>query len=236
VWRKGNRWRVDLCLGKGKEARKLPEPDEKLADWLNKYHEYPFQLCDGRAVYHFDRSSPESEGSWKLWTTLRSDSVEAASSAAGSSGNASSAMAELAAYPSLAPSAQFDLTLDPKPSEGPAGTLLITSTARVDLGPGVYRKSRYWVDPSHGYAVVRYEHGDLAGKKDEAKPTGHDPDVYELEEFVKSPTGQWYPTTIRRKNAVHKTDKEGQEVLSDDVRTFYYDFKAELPDDLFKNK
>src|SRR5207247_2196166 len=87
-------------------------------------------------------------------------------------------------------------------------------------------RQRYWVDPQHSYALLRYEQD---GSPNALKWI----DV--MERLEQSPTGIWYPTMVRHEHS-GPAPKPGEpaQPLSISVTWFYVDFKAEMPDRLFE--
>jgi len=77
--------------------------------------------------------------------------------------------------------------------------------------------SRFWIDPARSFVAMEWELGDMP---------------YIVEELAQSPRGHWYPTRVRRKNAVRSADRAT--VLGDQIFHFFLDFDAELPDSLFE--
>jgi hypothetical protein len=53
-----------------------------------------------------------------------------------------------------------------------------------------------------------------------------------MEKLDKTPLGLWYPTVMRWKTGRLHTD--GKTMIRDQVKQFYLDFKADMPDSLFK--
>jgi hypothetical protein len=236
VWRKENRWRVELALANATiDNAEPPAPGvDPLAWWkrrLQKFHFVPVSACNGKAVYQVDFSPPDHTGkqqrTWKeLWK------VSPDQDAAGSVGQAGSVLPDLFAYPHLEiPSQQFEGRLDRAPKQGPADTVLLTAQATRYLGAYSYHQSRYWIDPLRSYVTIQHEFGDLRG------PLANDAAMMEKETYImerleQTPGGVWYPTRVRRKNCAAR--EPGGKLDLDLVTWFYMDFKAEVPDSLFE--
>ena len=120
--------------------------------------------------------------------------------------------------------------LELAPKEGPAGTILLrvrrvgqepprVKNAAGKLLPPVPDAYRYWVDPARGHAIVRW-----------AMIGGARPDTTIIDRMARSPSGVWYATRIRRKDAIRHSDG----TTSDQVHDIHVDFNVDLPDSLFE--
>jgi len=227
VWKKGRRWRIEV----GPAAALLEEPvpaNKEKKEWVREACRKGFfttaSVCDGKAIYEGNGSSDaKKRGTFEFVSTT--DGAHACSY-----GEAQVVMPFMRGYPPAfnQPNDRTEETLNLKPSEGPPNTLLVTSRL-VDMrshDPArTFTFSRFWLDPMRGYAVVRY---DLLFADPAVKPPT-DRDRQELmDQWEQTPGGLWYPTRV------------GEGSLLNGFKTgatwyhFFLDFKADMPDDLFK--
>jgi len=152
---------------------------------------------------------------------------------------------ELLAYPRtftvnlqlMASSSLVTAHLDPKGQNGPAESVRVELRYSHQGAPtdrALLRKEEYWLQPKYGYAVARHVLFFLVKGNDDP-PRKETRLVYEYDDFRQTPDGIWYPTVSRWKNAssAPNKNKPGGLEFQDEVRYFYLDFTAELPDELF---
>ncbi len=121
--------------------------------------------------------------------------------------------------------------LNLKPTDGPAGCILLTvgntsQEGRInEKGIGRPDEIRCWLDPERDYIVMRWDMvtRDDAGKEELVSSTI-------TEEVAKSPRGVWYATKIRRRNASMDVST-GKKF--DSFYQLYVDFDVDLPDAFF---
>jgi hypothetical protein len=128
------------------------------------------------------------------------------------------------------PDAQREFILDPKPSDGPPGTirLRVRDTRFPDPArPDLYR---LWVDPSHGYISLRSE---MSVFDSQNPPEIAFVDTMVMEDLRQSPSGFWYPGKVRR---ISSHFKAPQPANFDPVQIWKYhlEFDVPMPDELFK--
>jgi hypothetical protein len=233
VWRKKNRWRIEIAGPTAVTGNAEPPPPETdpLVWWkqrLQKFDLFAISACNGKAVYRVDFSPPDKTGkqqrTWKELWKVRPDQDMAGSCQAGP------LLPDLFGYPQLPiPSQQFEGKLERSPREGPADTVLLTAQlTHAEPTANVYHESRYWIDPLHSYVTAQYEMSDLRG------PLANDPivgkETFVMERLQQTPNGVWYPTLVRRKNCIKPEGQPAQ----DRVTRFYMDFKAPIPDSVFE--
>jgi hypothetical protein len=243
VWSKDDCWRVE----QGRRFRDMHAPPfdapaeppadvtDKMAWWKNHLKDFDFQpsgVCDGKAIYAPKRAPPgtmETQQStvWETWQTISPGTGRALAASFGPAGDF---MPEHYAY-SVAigePNRDTNVQLDPNPSEGPAGALLLKYRVH-STNLNVIPSCRYWVDPARSYVTLRYELGEAVDAK--AGPDAKWPDTYVLEELRQAPSEIWYATVVRRlwSGKVTSPDRRGSTVY-----WFFVDFKADTPDTLFK--
>ncbi len=222
VWRKGDRWRVDRCLGSD-----LPKPadGQDLGDWfaerVKRSEQIPLYICDGKTVY---RNHPRSRSDGKAirWQTGRAHAPQDLMSGLGVYSNLTYApyvkLVPLV-YPDLTPDPNAPFELDPQPANFPGCVLIKRSTLLTD---GSLAHHWCYIDPSKGHAVVRAAVFTLPPDRPASPEASSDCHSVLMEGFQRSPRGFWYPTVV------HNT-LEG-------VRTtvrYRFDFEAHLPDSLF---
>jgi hypothetical protein len=227
VWRKGDKWRVDICQPTERtDYVARVEPGTDMLKWwrerLKLFCTMPYLVCDGRQIdrcgIEMEDGKPASSG-WKLVEKVWDKDHTGVSSLCDSR----SYMVELRAYPpSLSAKSgtwpHCTIQLEPHGENGPAGSVrveILISDARKPLG----HKQQFWLDPQRNFVLVRQETTDL----DPASAANFG--IHELDDFRQSPRGVWYPTVIR-----WKTETGVQ------TRCYYLDFNVELPDELFKRQ
>ena len=120
------------------------------------------------------------------------------------------------------PSHDREFLLDPKPDDGPPGTirLRVRDTRFPDPGhPDLYK---LWINPAESYVSVRSETSVFASTN---PPKIAYVDTQIIESLARSPGGFWYPARVRRKTS----NFEGEQVTN-----FPLDFEARIPDELFR--
>jgi RNA polymerase sigma factor (sigma-70 family) len=222
VWRKGNRWRVEVPRSLP-PLRQPPAEPVTTAWWLKRCDEtefVPASVCNGAAVY---RQAGLARGAARQWEELWR--IRPDQDAAPSVVQAAKYLPELFGYPTPpVPSAQFTAELDRAPTDGPPGTVLVTATATSQLQANAYRRDRYWVDPLRGYVTLKRVIDDGPGDPPENKPRV----TYVMERLEQTPTGVWYPTLVRTTSAA------GTQRSPELLTWFFLDFTADLPDRLFE--
>jgi hypothetical protein len=238
VWCKGDCWRVEQGFARSRvhvPAEVLAAGAGKMTWWKEHLKDYDFEpsaVCDGKAIYapkgprRNEQRTPQNTV-WEVWANV--NHAEARMRAA-SFGPAGHYMPELYAYPCgiSAPYRDNSVELDPSPSVGPAGALLLKYGYRGSMANAI-SSCRYWVDPARSYVTLRYELGEPVGPK--AGPGARGPDTYVAEGLAQAPSGIWYATVVRRlgAGAPAATQKNASTVIR-----FFVDFKADMPESLFK--
>jgi hypothetical protein len=90
---------------------------------------------------------------------------------------------------------------------------------------------RYWIDPARSYVTLRYEVQVGEAMDAKAGPNAQGPDTYAMEDFRQAPSGIWYAAVVLRfpPSKTASPDKPSSVVIR-----FFVDFKADMPDTLFK--
>ena len=222
VWRKGEKLLVDRCgMEQYIQRRKMERVGKSVhvasaADLRNWWREYGDEIKSSGVLERLSRKQSDP-GRYRV---------------------------ELLAYPQIAINLQQAASaslvtahLDPKGQNGPAGSVrveLLYSHQGAATDRVLLRKEEYWLQPKYGYAVARQEVFSLS-KVDDDPPRKETRLVYEYDDFRQTPGGIWYPTVSRLKYAswAPNKNKPGGLEFHDEVRYFYLDFTAELPDELF---
>lgn len=240
VYRKGDKWRFSLCWPGDRYVRgdELPLETKRLNAWWkqrrDQYRLNPVMICDGRHVYEADYGSSPTPAFTSVETVRVGQGHEAAQSRI----DTSTHMIEFQIFPDLNSYVQTELSLDDNPTEGPAGSILVTRSY-PNANPNAFQTTKYWLDPSLGYAVVKYEDSDCRSL--ESAPNVHPSQrrpACEFKDFQQSPQGIWYPTIVVNKNATRNNPKDsdppGSKPTYSDKTTYYHlDFTADLTNDLF---
>jgi hypothetical protein len=226
VWRSGNRWRFER--GSVKPTYRHPEPPvpgtDMVAWWKEQYHQFdfiPLAVCDGETVYRSDLA--ESNRRERVWSAVHRIAPDLQPGEAFKSSlpiwhRMNQFMPEFFGYPDLQiPRQHFEGRLDPRPDQGPEGTVLLNIRATRDHGPWAFRNFRYWMDPARDYVSVQFEWDGATGPDGEPAPA----ESFMIQEVERSPQGIWYPTVVHDERR-------------DSRKWFYLDFDAEFPDELFK--
>ena len=236
LWRKGPQWRLEMGLPTPKaveaaaairDAETLPD-DFGTAPWwsnlLGHFDICPKEVCDGKTIYRTRSSDPE-----KLeWEFVEQSSPDVTLVR----GSAAEFAIERHAYPLLMiPSERFRGTLRAPPEHGPPGSVtLIVVPAKIDR-EGCIVTHLFQLDPGRGYVALQRSVYEQTIGADGFVEDISIREQYVNEQFLQSPDGTWYPTIVRRKNALD-LDNDGTKE-SDEVYRFWVDFDAEMPDSLF---
>lgn len=237
IWRKGDKWRVEMGVLPDDAAKSLTSQQQRLRYWhehLAQAEPLPLMVCTGRRVYRCRLEENNGRSVPGRWEVVRTVSAGRGHAAADSFGDAGYNLVELVAYPSVAAAPDRTIALDPAGRGGPPGSVLIeeTLTSRDPRFDSAYHKTRHWLDPERRFVALKTELSDCP-EVDRDPCRVHKADVYELEAFRQSPRGIWYPTQVRRKNAMADKDKHGVTHYVDEVTHYELDFPVQLPDDLF---
>ena len=118
------------------------------------------------------------------------------------------------------PSHDRAMLLEPKPDNGPPGTIRLrvrdTSSSEPEH-PDLYK---LWLDPAAGYIAVRSETSGSVERTIEAVRSS----MRWRWRIQHVPGGFWYPTQVRRKTS---------NLDSEQVWKYFLDFEKPIPDDLF---
>ena len=238
IWRKGDKWREESSLRR-EDAPPLrkPRPGEDMVLWwkdnLKHMHGHPFRVCDGSQVFEYERPQQREgsdAGKWKWIAYAEFGKRRDGARLPGLCSN----LIELEVYPEIGSAGRFVGETDA--TKATAGPGLPPNEQRnlktlFEVNSGFARNAQSWLDPDHGFAVVRSKTHfppDPTPQKN-AKVASIEVQVEEFDEFKRTPRGIWYPTLVRRKSQ----KRDGTPVLGVLTTHFAIDFNSELPDKLF---
>jgi hypothetical protein len=238
MYRKGDKLRADyVCSWNGDlSAVKRPGDDEDLGKWwyqqVKFFRMYPQYVMRGSTLYTSTEKSLENpDGS--VDSEIVSVDIHNYNSKLGETFPPEWSMRpEFALRPPLGVGGQqFEPILELKPTEGPAGCILLrvrhtSSESRInDKGVGLADATRYWLDPQRDYIVMRW---DMLVTDDDGKEQIHESDT--TEEVARSPRGVWYATKVRRH---FPRPAPNGEKMEDQVYHMYVDFDVDLLETFF---
>jgi hypothetical protein len=237
LWRKGPQWRLEMGMPTPEAVEAVAairdtetHPDDfGTAPWwnglLSRFDIWPKEVCDGEAIYRTRSSDTEKLG-WE-WVEHSSPDVTLVR------GSAAEFAIERHAYPLLMiPSERFRGTLDEHPKHGPPGSVtLVVVPAHIDAGSHIVTYL-FQLDSERGYVALQRDVFEQTLGDDGFVKEMSVRERYVNEQFQQSPDGTWYPTVVRRKNALD-LDNDGKKE-SDEVYRFWVEFDAEIPDSLFE--
>ena len=225
VWRKGRKWRAELIHP---VAGNWPPPKEAGEDWW-KAHEPEFSfavlaICDGEKVRYYRPKGDAGNPAPKEPPPVELSMTQAIDPSDDPFMPWPHLLPEQLAHPSIWPPTEGrEITAEAKPLDGPPGTIRVRvrDTRFPDDGthPDLYK---LWIDPLENYASIRTESSVF---KASGPPHLEFIDTQVVEALAKSPGGYAYPTRVRR------TTSNSPAVQ---VTRFYLDFKADIPDELFR--
>ena len=253
VWRKGNKWRIDVCQAEGTlpQNKSGAMPPDGLG-WGNPFAEElklrwagPNLICDGRMVYQNTRdavtswyNNPKAKGPPPATWHAAPPNVAPQQLLSGAENDylpcAEYARIASLVYPDLVPIINSGFEFDPRPADAP-GCVLVRNS--VPLTNGTVAQVRHYIDPARGCAVVRKEVFDLPPAAPVDPSDAVDRDTYHMEDYEQSPQGFWYPRLIRYENTSKprgQDQKAGSEARHSEITVHYhFDFRVEIPDSLF---
>jgi hypothetical protein len=240
IWRKGLNWRVERLVPIGEKTKQSAKnrnvktnlPDDVNAEWF-KVHQTEF------------RGVPEGMGNGKInwWIQLSDDwmpgtpinpkdvtrekvrpPVDSPYPVAGQK-----MLPEHAGHPAweiYPPGPDCKLVLDATPGDGPENTLLLICRNTNKDWPTISYHCRFWLDPNADY-LARKSELTVHDNKDLSKIAFFH--VQEIEASQTSPQGIAYPTKVREFTVDEKDQRTSEKLYS-----YYVDFDAEIPDNLFE--
>jgi hypothetical protein len=230
VWRKGDKWRVEIYLFRG-DLRDLrtPAPGEDIIGWWKGQMEgkdaefHPLFVCDGAQIWRHDKEAG--------WNRERHVAPGKGHNAAMSMG-ANSYLLELHAYPRIGADGRFvgDPAQDSKNGTADSrGESQESVRSLFQVRNADALNERLWLDPEHGFAAVRSEINFPLSPEEMQEPNPVVAQVDEFDVFRQSTRGVWYPTLWRSR----QVRRDGTQAYSGRSVHFAVDFRAEIPDQWF---
>ncbi len=219
VYRKGRKWRVESLIPVVKDWTAIPK-DADAAWWrknLDSFTRMVSAICDGERVYYY---SPEGNifGKDAKVPKVKLHMTQALNLSDEPLMPWPDKFPEHISHTNVwQPSHDREILLEPKPDDGPPGTirLRVRDTRSPDpKHPDLYK---LWLDPARGYVALRSETGGFEPKIEFI-------DTMLMENLARSPSGFWYPTRVRRKTS----DSDAEQVWK-----YFLDFETPIADDLF---
>jgi hypothetical protein len=235
IWRKGPKWRIErLSHGKTDWA---PQPDADTAWWKEHERDFAFIpqiICDGKADWRYYLVDE-----WKPGTPVPKPGVPDPRVGQTVGPNqlmgpgddpvlpfwCQALLPEQVGHLNEAigrPDNDREFLVEPEPKDGPPGAIRFRGRDTNPRAVGVPDHFRFWVDPTTNYLSMRAEIR-VGEPADPTKVAWIDTHI--LEALARSPKGYAYPTRARQ------ITHNGQHEV---VRTFFVDFDAQLPDELFQ--
>lgn len=225
TWRKGDCWRIEQSFSDPQDDEELWERElpgdgvDRREFWMQQAREtrfYPVMVCDGRNIYRFKR---EYSDVTQPRITFRTTTAELDPQYYDRS---------VAMLPLYTPAPELEGHCAPlggasphitqrliaEPADGPEGTVLVER--EYDNRRGQTHKQdidRYWIDPVHGFLVMRYDMVDLDSDPPKVISSRT------IGSYAQSPSGYFYPTVLQY--------PEGG------TRQYYVDFDVDIDDAIF---
>jgi hypothetical protein len=233
VWRKGQRWRVEMARPRTTTKAAIVEfytkgpNDVDLAYWKEREKDIIFEagaLCDGQTIWYYNYKPQVMHHDQPYSSQLESVTSQAVTGAADDPMMPwPHLMPEQLSHPSVyVPDSDREFFLDPKAGDGPPNTVRLrvrNSRSKDPQRPDLYR---LWVDPEKNYLSLKSETSVFDGGNIQGKIAFVD--TYTLADVARSPSGFWYPTRVLRKTS----DFNGEQVTR-----FALDFEIAIPESLF---
>ena len=231
VWRKGDKWRVELYLFRG-DPRDLhsPAPGEDIIGWWkgqmkgNDAEFHPLFVCDGSRIWRYSKEAG--------WNRARFVAPGKGHDAATSFADANRYLLEFHAYPRIGAGGRFvddpaqgskkAATDSPRKPQKSVRTLFQVGNAEI-------LNERLWLDPDHGFATVRSESDFHLSPEEVQERNPVVTAVDEFDMFRRTPRGVWYPTLWRSK----QFRRDGTQAYAGQAVHFAVDFRADIPSELF---
>ncbi len=226
IWRKGRKWRVEQLLPVSKKPPQIPG-DADAAWW--KAHQGDFTVrvkavCDGEKVYYYRaEGSPFAEDA-KGPPRVKLHMTQAVHTRDDSFMPWPDMFPEHLSHPAVfQPTHDRDFLLEPKPADGPPGTLRLRVRDTRFPDPGHPDLYKLWIDPAASYVAVRAEMSVFIASTNATKIAYVQTKM--MEGLARAPSGSWYPTRVRRKTSDLNTEQ---------VWKYHLDFEARIPDEIFR--
>jgi len=227
VWRKGRKWRVETLIP---GPRKWPAvPRDASSTWWKEHEcDYMFilgSICDGEKIYYYDAERNIFAPDIKEPPPVKLSMTQAINPSDDPFMPWPHLFPEHFAHPSVwQPTQDREFLLDANPTDGPPGTVRLRVRDTRSSEPGRPDLYKLWIRPAENYVVARSETSVL-------EPGGANPskvayvESMVMEGLVRSPSGYWYPTRVRRKTSNFNTEQ---------VRKYHLNFEVPMPDEMFR--
>lgn len=187
-------------------------------------------ICDGKQWWS------KHLGTWKMMKKIPNSSTEEFCRL-----NAQWFYLENLTYPFLTATPEFDLVVQKDRADGPIGCILVERIASPGADPKLVhrytpRREQYWLDPSRNFALVKRVLTDIEAPESECHSKGiakHIESTYE--DFKQSPSGVWFPTTIKTTGTIWV--KQINPIIVEPLDQHWkvdVDFSDSIPNDLFE--
>jgi len=250
VWSSGFRWRVDRTYGYWMPpGEPIPTGADPATWWKQKAETLQFQpenRCDGKWEWRYDAKSRNptpadiaagASRKLRVIESIEKKRMYPVRKESFREGYPICLMGHPTNGFSMPPPSGlgiyqgFVAGVDAKPKSGPPGTILLQvrnpdwKPVKSEHGYRSPQMWRLWFAPDKGYLLVRCE--ELVSQDGKEEITGGSV----IEQATQAPDGRWYPTVVRRFNAIGFVGSDKNE---DMILRFYYDFEADIPDSLFE--
>lgn len=191
-------------------------------------HEVP-EICDGREYWS------KSLGGWQLMKEFPNTPLQEFCQL-----NGDWPYIENMTYPRLAATIDFELKVRADQTDGPEGCILVEKIATANADPFAVhrfmpRREQFWLDTHRDYALVKHVRTDVQASEAECRSNGIPKHTeHHYSDFEQSPSGLWYPTTIKATGTmwVQQTDPVVA-VPADQHWTVEVEFAENYPQNLF---
>ena len=224
VWRKGRKWRVETLLPISKKWPLFPS-DADAAWWKKHQLDYTPQvqaICDGEKVYYY-RAEGNLRGLPRDRHALKLTMTQAINPSDDPFMPWPDMFPEHLGHPDVwQPTHDRDFLLDPKPADGPPGTVRLKYATPALPSRRVPTSTSSGSVPERSYIAVRSRRA-CSNRRNPPKVAYVDTRI--LEGLARSPSGSWYATRVRRKTSDFNTEQ---------VWTYHVDFEVQMPDEMFR--
>ncbi|QEH35772.1 hypothetical protein OJF2_43290 [Aquisphaera giovannonii] len=224
IWRKGRKWRVESLFPTARSPQPVPR-DADGAWWtehLDQFTRVVQAICDGDKVYYYRLEGDLSMGDGQP-PRVSLNMSQAINASDDPFMPWPDSFPEHLSHPNVwLPTEERTFSVEPKPDDGPAGTIRVRVSDIRFPGPARPDLYKIWVDPAKGYVAMKVETAILESLN---PPKVAYIDAHVVEDLARAPGGAWYPTRVRRLTSNPKSEQASR---------FDLDFRTPIPDDLFR--
>jgi hypothetical protein len=225
MWRKGRKWRVEQLLPDPKKPQEFPK-DADAAWWKQHQGDFTFMvqaICDGEKVYYYHGEGNPFAADAPRPPRLNLSMTQAINPSDDPFMPWPHVFPEHVSHPNVwQPTDDRTFELDPKPADGPPGTTRLRVLDKKLAAADQPDRYKLWINPEQNSVVLRAE---TAVFESTNPPKLAYIDTEIVEALARSPSGRWYPTRVLRTTS----NFPGKQ-----VRKYFLDFDAPIPDDLFR--